>query len=45
MSRRVVITGLGLISPLGLTLEDNWNSLIKGISGIDHISSFECYSW
>jgi len=45
MSRRVVITGLGLISPLGLTLEDNWNSLIKGISGIDHISSFECSSW
>ena len=45
MSRRVVITGLGLISPLGLTIEDNWNSLIKGTSGIDHISSFECSSW
>ena len=45
MSRRVVITGLGLISPLGLTLEDNWNSLIKGISGIDHITTFECASW
>ena len=45
MSRRVVITGLGLISPLGLTLQDNWNSLIKGISGIDFISSFKCSSW
>lgn len=45
MSRRIVITGLGLISPLGLTLEDNWNSLINGISGIDLISSFECSSW
>ncbi|MBN2031088.1 beta-ketoacyl-[acyl-carrier-protein] synthase II, partial [bacterium] len=45
MSRRVVITGLGLISPLGLTLEDNWNSLTNGISGIDLISSFECSSW
>jgi 3-oxoacyl-[acyl-carrier-protein] synthase II len=45
MNRRVVITGLGLISPLGLTVEDNWNSLIKGTSGIDFISSLECTSW
>jgi len=45
MKRRVVITGLGLISPLGLTLEDNWNSLIKGISGIDFISRFDSSSW
>lgn len=43
--RRVVMTGLGLISPLGLTLEDNWNSLIKGTSGINFISSFDCSSW
>lgn len=45
MPRRVVITGLGLISPLGLTIEDNWNSLIKGTSGVDFISSFDCSSW
>ena len=45
MHRRVVITGLGLISPLGLTLEDNWNSLVKGISGIDFISSPHRSSW
>ena len=45
MNRRVVITGLGLISPLGLTLEDNWNSLKKGTSGIDFISSPHCSSW
>jgi 3-oxoacyl-[acyl-carrier-protein] synthase II len=44
-SRRVVITGLGLISPLGPTLSDNWNSLINGISGIDFISSLDCSSW
>ena len=44
-SRRVVITGLGIISPLGSTLHDNWTSLIKGTSGIDFISSFDCSSW
>jgi len=45
MNRRVVVTGLGLISPLGLTLEDNWKSLIEGKSGVDFISSFDCSSW
>ncbi|MBW1839230.1 MAG: beta-ketoacyl-[acyl-carrier-protein] synthase II, partial [Deltaproteobacteria bacterium] len=45
MNRRVVITGLGLISPLGLTLKDNWNSLKKGTSGIDFISPPNCSSW
>jgi len=45
MPRRVVITGLGLISPLGLTLEDNWSSLTKGVSGAHFISSFDCSSW
>ncbi|MCK5254586.1 MAG: beta-ketoacyl-[acyl-carrier-protein] synthase II, partial [Deltaproteobacteria bacterium] len=45
MNRRVVITGLGLISPLGLTLEDNWKSLINGKSGVEFISSFDCSSW
>ena len=45
MHRRVVITGLGLLSPLGLTLEDNWNSLVQGISGIGFISSPKCSSW
>jgi 3-oxoacyl-[acyl-carrier-protein] synthase II len=45
MRRRVVLTGLGLISPLGLTLEDNWNSLTRGISGLNCISSPKCSSW
>jgi len=44
-SRRVVITGLGLISPLGPTLNDNWNSLINGISGINFITSVDCSTW
>lgn len=38
---RVVVTGIGLISPLGLSLEDNWTNLLLGKSGIDHIKSFD----
>ena len=39
--RRVVVTGLGTINPLGNNVSDTWNNLINGISGIDFISSFE----
>ncbi len=38
--RRVVVTGLGTINPLGNNVSDTWNNLINGISGIDYISSF-----
>ena len=34
-SRRVVITGMGLISPLGNTPEALWNALTSGVSGVD----------
>jgi 3-oxoacyl-[acyl-carrier-protein] synthase II len=39
--RRVVVTGLGTINPLGNSVSDTWNNLINGVSGIDYISSFE----
>ena len=39
--RRVVVTGLGTINPLGNNVSDTWNNLIKGVSGIDHITSFK----
>ncbi len=38
MSRRVVITGLGLITPLGTGVDDTWNALCKGQSGIAEIT-------
>lgn len=39
--RRVVITGIGAISPIGHTASENWDSLIKGRSGIRPISLFD----
>jgi 3-oxoacyl-[acyl-carrier-protein] synthase II len=38
--RRVVVTGLGLVSPLGTGVEKNWQALIEGRSGIRKISRF-----
>ncbi|MDH3639776.1 MAG: beta-ketoacyl-ACP synthase II, partial [Gammaproteobacteria bacterium] len=39
--RRVVITGLGIISPLGLGIESNWSSIVAGASGIGTITRFD----
>jgi 3-oxoacyl-[acyl-carrier-protein] synthase II len=41
MSRRVVVTGLGVISSLGLDYETFWSSLINGESGISLVASFD----
>lgn len=41
MERRVVITGLGLLSPLGLTVESNWEAVLQGRSGIGPITRFD----
>ena len=41
MKRRVVVTGLGVISPLGNTTEKFWDSLVKGKSGIGHLTYFD----
>ena len=38
---RVVITGMGVISPLGLSMEATWDGLIAGKSGIDRITLFD----
>jgi len=39
--RRVVVTGLGVVSPLGLNLEDTWAGLIAGRSGAARIRRFD----
>jgi 3-oxoacyl-[acyl-carrier-protein] synthase II len=41
MERRVVITGLGMVSPLGIGVEANWTALVQGRSGIGPITRFD----
>lgn len=39
--RRVVVTGMGMISPLGLNLQSSWQALIEGKSGVGYITHFD----
>jgi 3-oxoacyl-[acyl-carrier-protein] synthase II len=39
--RRVVVTGLGMVTPLGLTVEENWKNATDGRSGIGEITAFD----
>lgn len=39
--RRVVVTGLGLITPVGNTVEDSWKNILAGKSGAETITSFD----
>lgn len=41
MKRRVVITGLGIVSPVGNTVPQAWDNLVSGRSGIDRITRFD----
>jgi 3-oxoacyl-[acyl-carrier-protein] synthase II len=38
---RVVITGMGTVNPLGLTVEESWNNVINGVSGVGPITLFD----
>jgi 3-oxoacyl-[acyl-carrier-protein] synthase II len=39
--KRVVVTGIGAITPLGNTYEETWENMLKGVSGADTIKSFD----
>ena len=41
MVERVFITGVGATSPVGLSIDETWSNLTKGVSGVDTISSFD----
>ena len=41
MNRRVVVTGMGAVTPVGNNVNDFWNSLKNGVSGIDFIKGFD----
>src|ERR1700754_1598990 len=39
--KRVVVTGIGALTPLGNTPKDYWNGLLNGVSGADFIKQFD----
>ena len=41
MSRRVVVTGIGLVSSLGIGTSENWHALLAGTSGVRRITKFD----
>ena len=43
--RRVVVTGLGLVTPVGLTVAETWNNLLVGRSGAATITKYDPSSW
>ena len=43
--RRVVVTGLGLITPVGIGVAESWANIINGQSGIGKITKFDCSSF
>ena len=43
--RRVVVTGLGCISPVGNSVAQSWDNLLAGRSGVDHITQFDASSF
>lgn len=41
MKKRVVVTGLGALTPIGNTVQDYWNALLAGVSGANLITKFD----
>src|SRR5581483_10457077 len=39
--RKAVVTGLGVLSPIGLTVDEFWSNLVAGVSGIGPITAFD----
>ena len=41
MKKRVVVTGMGAVSPIGNTVEEFWKNAKDGVCGIDYITAFD----
>ena len=41
MSNKIVITGMGAVTPIGIGVDNYWNSLISGVCGIEDISCID----
>ncbi len=44
-NKRVVVTGLGVVSPLGLTAEETWKNALAGMSGVSSITKFDASAY
>ena len=42
---RVVVTGMGLVCPVGLSVEESFSNMIKGVNGIDYITFYDTSNW
>ena len=45
IQNRVVVTGLGVVSAIGQDIPTFWDSLVKGKSGVDYITSFDASAY
>ena len=45
MTRRIVVTGVGAISPCGANAESTWDAMVEGRSGIGPITRFDPKDW
>lgn len=43
--RRVVVTGMGVETPIGNTPDDFYNNCLQGVSGITQIQAFDCSNY
>jgi 3-oxoacyl-[acyl-carrier-protein] synthase II len=43
--KRVVVTGLGALTPVGNTVPEFWNNLLNGVSGAGPITHFDSECW
>ena len=39
--RRVVVTGMGMVSPVGLSVEESWRNILAGVSGVTQVDGFD----